>query len=416
MKHFYQTLYPKDWLILLLGLLSLIKVRVIGTFGLCEPIMVALLPYIIFKHRSIFRNRRLLILLSLCLLWLIGATISNIFNHSSDLDFLRGDGSIALYTAIIPVAYWCLYDKPKRVIYFFAGLAISAILHYYIQERPIMPERQAYKWIVYAFQYAIILIASLCIWKRRLSPVAYIILLSFGVWGLFHFSRNTFLVFTFATVLIFFAALIKKLTANPFAAQRAFNSNVFLLFVILGITFFGVKTTYEQLASSGSLGEWPQEKYELQKSSPVGLASGRKDFIISWEVIKESPLLGYGSYAKDKDLLAYRKARALDLLYPYEVEQADKATELFLPGHSHILGAWVYNGILGLPVWLYSLFLIALFFLKALYRQPSIAPILIVWSMLTVWDILFSPFANRPILAFFLCSILAILLPIKPNS
>lgn len=396
----------KDWLVFILGLLTMIKIRLLGTFGVSELIMFGLL-IIKAKENPFFQNRQAKTLFVLAILWAAGTLFTDVYRGSSDIDMAKGLFSVVFLILILPVAYWCLYDRVERVMYFMGGLAISAILNFYFQGNEEWDEFDVDVWQVYAFEYLAVFLSALMFYRKG-NSAGYLILFVFGIWSLFHMSRNVFLVFVISAVLIYVTLVFwKKAKENPIKAQTKFDRNIPAILLILSLSFIGIKDTYEHLASDGTLGMRAKAKYEMQKNSSLGLMSGRSDFFISWQLVKESLIIGYGSYAKDKDESAYQKSRKLGLEKNSAYLQ-NKVRQRFLPGHSHILGAWVYNGILGLPFWLYAIWIIISFFRRGLYKDISITPVLIIWSVIMFWDILFSPYANRPVIALFLAALVAL--------
>lgn len=399
--------HSKDWLVFTLGLFSMIKVRLLGTMGLSELMMMVLFVVEI-KDNPFFRNRHAKILFFLAILWAFGTLLTDLYQVSNAIDLAKGLFSIVFLILILPVGYWCLYDKIERLLYYLCGLSISAIIGFLFQQSINLDETSIDVWQVYAFEYLAFFIASLMFYKR-LPALGYSVLLGYGIWSLFHQSRNVFLVFITSSVLIYVTNYYwNRSNKMPKIAQAKFDKGFFLVAIILIFTFLGIKNSYEYLASSGTLGDKAKAKYEMQKNSSIGLASGRGDFLISWEMIKDSPIVGYGSYAKDKDELAYQKSKKFGLKNTDKYSQS-KIRNKLIPGHSYILGAWVYNGILAVPFWLYTIWLIWCYYRHCLYKKTIITPLMIIWSFIMLWDIMFSPFANRPIIAMFLSSLLVIL-------
>lgn len=397
----------KDWLVFCLGLFTMIKVRFLGTFGVSELFMICLL---VFKSKDahFFRNKDAKLLFNLALLWLFGTIATDLLRDSGSVDMLKGIFSIVFLILILPASYWCLYDKIERVLYYVAGLSLSAIIGFKFQQSVGFDEYEMDVWQVYAFEYLAVFVASLMFYKRK-SAIGYSVLISYGAWSLFHQSRNVFLLFVISSVTIFVMQSYMKNNHIPHrVAQKRFNNGFIKLLVVLSLTFWGIKGTYEHYASNGTLGERAKNKYESQKNSSMGLVSGRGDFFITLKMIKESPIIGYGSYAKDKNELAYQKAKELGFKSDLEYSQ-QRIRRTLIPGHSYILGAWVYNGILGLPFWIFSIWLIFKFIFHGLYSDVKLSPLLIIWSAIFMWNILFSPFANRAIIAMLLSALIVTL-------
>lgn len=405
----------KDWLVFILGLFTMLKVRLLGTFGISEIIMIPLFV-VTAKNNPFFKNKKAVRLFTFAILWAFSTALTDLLRESTLEDSAKGLVSIIFLILILPVAYWALYDRPQRVAYYLAGLAISSILGFEFQDSIDLNESDADVWQVYAFEYLAVFIAGLCFYRNR-KALGYAALIGYGVWALYHSSRNVFLLFLTASILIFLVYHFNKHQISSTQSQIRFNKHFLIIASVLLIGFIGVTNTYEHLASTGALGQAAKVKYDLQKNSAIGLASGRADFFIALKMIEESPIIGYGSYAKDKHELAYQETKELGLKTKGLYLQ-HKIRNKFIPGHSYILGAWVYNGILSLPFWIYSIILIAQYFKKNLYSDLRITPIMIVWNLIMLWNIFFSPFANRPVIAMLLAALLAIQsqLTIKSNK
>lgn len=398
---------PKDWLVFILGLFTMIKARIIGTFGVSELIMVYFLLFKVRDNPFFYdsKSRRLFIL---AVLWGVGAAITDLYRSNTYIDSLKGLTSIIFLILILPVGYWCLYDRVKRIMYYFAGLSISAVLGFYFQKSVNLDEYGIDVWQVYAYEYLAVFIAGIFFYRKKYI-FGYMILFGYGLWSMFHMSRNIFLIFIISMLLICMVAHYWQVAnEDDFTAIKIMRGNFVKMLLILGIGFIGIKSSYTYMASSGMLGERAKLKYEMQSTTKMGLKSGRADFFVSMALIQDSPIVGYGSYAKDKDERAYEKFKEIGLERNVKYKQS-LVRQKMIPGHSYILGAWVYNGILSVPFWIYVVYLLISFMAKGVFYDMRITPLLIIWVCMTLWNVFFSPFSDRPILAMLLTSILCIL-------
>ena len=89
-----------------------------------------------------------------------------------------------------------------------------------------------------------------------------------------------------------------------------------------------------------------------------------------------------------------------------------------IPTHSYILGAWVEAGILGVPIWIYLMWLIvrALYAILKQHLFPNVLVTLAGFSLL--WDIPFSPFgtSSRFLVPAQICIMLAALRSLKSTQ
>lgn len=389
----------KDWIVFIIGLLSCIQVRIIGTFSIAEVIALLSLPIV---GLSCLRNKKIATFMTMLCVWLLGVIIADIWNETPQIDAIKGAFNVILFIAIIPFIYWSLKDNIYRMLYYAAGYGISGILQWRFFISTGANEYHAQVWLSYC------LIGFICfigyyLYSIGRKAASYIVMEGFAFWTLFNESRHLFLVISLGIVILI---MIGNVTKNNWQfKQRKLMRNIIPLGIILGVAFLGVTKTYSHLASEGHLGERAQRKYEIQHSTKMGLASGRQDFILAIHTIAANPIWGYGSYAKDKDGLNYKLLRQIESKYYAQILYTSTYQEM-LHGHSYILGAWVYSGILGALFWIYVLGVIIKFTRRYLLSYPKLTCYFVISISLMMWNILFSPFANRLNFAYFIIPML----------
>ena len=381
-----QNIGKKDIFVFVIGLLAMVKVRILGTFAIAEIMAFIATPFI---ASSLYKNnknaRRLL---KYGILWLVGVLIADFVNETPIQDALKGIFNVIFLLMLIPFVYWSLYDKPQRFMFYYAGFAISSLYNYYNQKIPTLEtEFEREVWFVYAIYSLFIFISGILYYydKRRIS---YFVTIVFGLWSLFNSSRNIFLCQSLAVVILFYIDKIHE--SNFYNKILIYKKKTSQLIIMLLLGFVAIVNIYETMAANGTLGERVYEKYIAQKYSKDGLASGRSDAFQSLYAISLNPLFGYGSYAKDKD----------GIIREYNIKRniivSNKEDEGMLPGHSYILGAWVYAGIFGFIFFAFVLKFILMCISKGvlLYNQ-QLTGIGMYTLVSMVWNILFSPFADR---------------------
>ena len=383
--------YPlerKDILVFIIGLFSFVKVRVMGTFGISEILcfglyLVVANPLLWMKHKGVTN------FFLMTMLWLIGVFISDRYNDSNLTNSLKGLFNVVFLLGLIPFVYWALYDKPSRMIYFWIGNAISSLISFYFKQSIDLDEFSFDVWRVYAWYYPFIVLSGILYYKGK-TLLSCVVIEAFGFWSLFHMSRNVFLTVTLSVCVILFLNSIINKDVSIDERIRLFKRKTLPLLFVLGIGCLGISYTYEYLASNKILGERAYQKYYMQKNSELGLTSGRSDFFRSLYLAKNKPLFGYGSYARNNE----------GMLESYYIEHnleydSFKLKDSMMPGHSYLMGGWVYAGILGLIFWLYVLKLIGKYLLNGLLRDNKLIGINVLLTFTTLWNIFFSPFANR---------------------
>lgn len=388
----------KDIFVFIIGLFSMIKFRLLGTFGISE--LMVFLSYLCINPLYAQENKQVRQLFIFLFIWLIGVIISDQVNHSGLENSLKGAFNIVFLILLIPFAYWALYDKPERMLYFWAGVAISSILGFRFQRVELMNELSADIWLVYAVKWIFLFLGGWLYYKNH-RKIAYVVVLSFALWTLWHLSRNIFLTLTLTTAILIYIGKIDE--GNKVYKYHLYRKRMLKIILVLFVAFICIKYTYESLAENGTLGERAKEKYEFQSKSEIGLVSGRADFLTALYAISKKPIWGYGSYARDRDHIIRDFNTLMGLPYFGERKGGN-----FVPGHSYILGAWVYAGILGLFFWIFVLKKIFIFLRYYLFNKPKLIYINLLLTSNFLWDIFFSPFSDRLNFVFYILVIIII--------
>lgn len=392
----------KDLLLFFVGILSLIKVRFFGTFALAELLAIASIFFI--PWWRCLDNKKVRTLISLAFLWLTSVLISDLYNDSTFINSIKGAFNVILLILDIPFVYWAFNDRPRRILYYWLGVGIGSLIQFYYFSS-YESEFEYDVWRVYAYDIGFIALSGY-LYFRGLKKISLIVIEGFAVWSLFHSSRNIFLCATIAVVLLMYIERI--IHGGVSQTMATYRKKTLFIFGSVALGAIIASNAYEYTASKGILGELAYNKYQMQKNTEAGLASGRLDFVISWHLITENPIWGYGSYALDKD--GY-KNRYLER-HGYEVQGEEKEDNM-LPGHSYFLGAWVYSGILSVPFWGYVLYQLFLCLSCGTFlKQPRIMGLVVLLMCSYLWKILFSPFADRILII----SFLMILLFLKSNN
>ena len=386
-----KTLTTKDLFVFIIGLLSMIKMRFLGTFAVSE-ILIFASYFFISKPFAFRKDKNIVRLMVLSFVWLLGVVVADLYNNTDTEDFLKGFFNVVFIIALIPFVYWAVYDKPQRMMMYWLGVGISCVLGFYFQRMSELTEYDASVWLVYAYYPLFIAIAGWLYYKGR-RILGCIVIEAFSVWSLWNMSRNIFLCMTFAVALILLIGEVNK--TNVAAKYRAFRKRMpitLLSFVIVGL---GIFTSYEYLAKNKYLGEYAYRKYIIQKNSEQGLASGRADFFESVALVYKNPIMGYGSYAKDQK----------KIINPYATDEGATikvGERMMLHGHSYLMGAWVYSGILGFIFWAVMIIYTLRFLYRGVFFEPSLIGINVMLAFLMLWNMLFSPFADRLNFLFFI--------------
>lgn len=361
-----------------------IEIETIGRLFATDIIILAIFPLILFTKHKRFKDRIVRLVIFFGVLWLCSQILTDIVRNTQSYDYYRGWAKICVSLIHFTTLYLLIYNRKRRLVLFALGLSIGGIIEYY------------YNPGIYAIDYPwkfglgmpvtllIVVVASL-LYKR--SFILSVSLLSFA------FMLNLYMDFRSLSGVCFLSTIHLSLQwwwAKTNKYQNYISTKqLFTIGACLSISSYIFITGYGQLANQGFLGVRAQQKYKLQSSGDLGiLVGGRSEILVASQAIINSPIIGYGSWAKDylyADSLNYLLR---DLGY---IPSAFNDLEL-IPTHSHFFGAWVEAGVCGALFWGF-IFILAVRFLTVFYQTKNNLNILATFiAFFLMWDILFSPF------------------------
>lgn len=390
----------KNAFLFLVGLFSMTQIRLIGAFPLCEFVTVPIAFLLLSKISRYFTNKRFRNIMILGILWFGGAYVSDVYNNSQMVDTLKGLGTIALFLANLIFSFEALKDNIYRIVWFLAGAFLSSILQLFIFTSITLQQKMIEDglvgvwdiWGVY-FIAPIILIFSFCYYASHRKLVITIIFL-YAIYSIFNMSRNQFLIYSLVTLLLVYLGPVKSYKEG-FIKQRFLQRRFLRYFLLILLGLIVVKQSYEYLAEQNYLGEKAYRKYQQQQiDSKLGLASGRKEVWMGLYAVKDSPILGFGSFAQDKNNYALNFLQKFDpdnlaAMNSFRYRHSE------IPAHSHIVGAWVWHGFGGLIFWIYIIYLVLLFLWKYSLKDPALIAFSFLMCFIFLWNIFFSPFGDR---------------------
>lgn len=390
----------KDYFIFFAGLIGTFSLRILGTFYLIE--ILAFVSYLFIPWRRYARNPRMVKLLKFAFLWLLGAIFADLWNHTGQTEMLKGWFNIIFFIGLLPFVYWALEDNPKRWIWYVAGNGISSLLSFYTVRGENFADRAYEIWQLYAWGPFVIGCASVLYYrgKHKLAMLTY---LGWAFYSLYGGSRNMFLNISLAVCIMYMVDKFKERSLGEKIVR--FKSKLIPVFVGLLIGALCVDTIYENLASTGALGDYAYEKYMQQKySSGNMLQNGRAETFLGLEIVMQNPIIGYGSFATYKSGM-FDSGDITNKLNSYY----DGVDVEYLPSHSHVVGYWLYHGILGGLFWMYILFLMwKLFKSGAFMYEPKLIGHCLYFTVAVLWAICFSPFGQRAPMAFYIAYLIVI--------
>jgi hypothetical protein len=324
---------------------------------------------------------------------MLGTVISDVYRQTEFGNLARGWSRVITFAAYFIVLRTLIGDRLHRVAYWAIGYGLGAILRFVLYSDDYF-ETNPFKFGLGLAVYDIILVVVPVLVPVVIRSVVVntAFLLGLGAYALYSDYRSMFLMLVATAVISGIWIVLTRLQVRRLSAPF-----LIVVAVVAGSALYGAKLSYEHLASTGTLGPEMQEKYEMQSSADTNiLFAGRTELFVSWEAIKDSPIIGRGSWAADPYYVQLRRAR-LESAGFTSGALADFEEERYgtlIPAHSVFFSTWIEAGILGVPFWVTILVLAGRF----LYNMPRLNTILINLFVLNIihliWDVLFSPLST----------------------
>jgi hypothetical protein len=382
----------EDALCFVVPSLSCIEVNLIGRMFITELALLCLLPFLILRRGALLKDKLPRMVLLLGAAWFASQVITDLIRNVQMDDLLRGWAKIAFTIINFSALYLLMDRKPRRFVLYSAGMATGFLLQTHTTPDPgfgVDPWKFGYSYPFTSYGVvAAVFIQNLAA-GRWIAPAVLIIL---GVVNFYMGTRSVGLTLFMGAGLLLFKDLGRNFLAHH-------TKLVIVAAVILGcVGLWGVIQGYEYAAASGFLGPDAQEKYETQTSGDLPLIlSGRPEIVGAVMAIADSPILGHGSWAKDKEYVIQLMETMQRLGVEFRIDTKDdpEYSEL-IPSHSHLFGAWVEAGVLGAVFWTFALVITGRALLVFLTSERNWLDPLIVQSILEItWTILFSPYGAQ---------------------
>ena len=351
-----------------------------------ELLLIGLLPFLLLVRGRMLAEPLPRTFLALLALWLAGQILTDLVRETELRDYARGWSKIVFTALNFCALYLLLHGSRRRLVLFGLGLATGEVLSHAIAPSVFA---QSHPWKFGMGPPAALLAALSAMWR----PLSSLPLLP--AMPLFLICAYSTLVGARALAGIALSASFYILVQQVLGRRnddfvRPSTLRVFL-FGATGVTLAAfLLYAFDLAIETGYVLEEVAATTRRQSEGAFGLLlGGRSELFASGRAVMDSPLLGHGSWAKSPDYAA----RILDArLQGYAVHLTSHFETDLIPTHSHLMGAWVEAGILGIAVWLWS-FVFVVRVLAHLYRiREPLGPLVAFFGFLILWDILFSPF------------------------
>jgi O-antigen ligase len=367
------------------------SVNVIGQLPGNEIIILSLLPVMLVIHpRRAFR-REYLWFYVLVFGWLFGTVAGDLYLGTTVASSIKGFARVVFFAFDFMALAIMIKDNTRRMIIFLLSIFVQMIYAMASFRGDFLTQ---WKFGGSSIATIIALLISSHFYSRRRYGVCLAIVL--GIAGLnlifaFRSQIATDLVSAVLTLPIF--ATRRRANDQPSRARRLFQ--ITSLLVLAGSAAYLSNAVIKYAADHGVFDESIQQKFQTQSAGKLGvLVGGRPETLVAIQAIRDSPIIGHGSFAVDPKYLQLKQ----DIMYEYDYVDTDTADdsegEPAIPTHSHLTQAWVESGLLGGIFWIYVLVLTFRGILQVVFERPGLAPLYSYLLLNFVWNILYSPFGS----------------------
>jgi O-antigen ligase len=389
-----------DAALFLLGAAGVFSLSLVGALPYSEVLLLTLLPALLLTRGKRAFDRQYLWFYILAGGWLLGTQIADIYNGIPSYNRMKGTARVIFFILDFIGLAILINNKTRKILVFALSLATLLFL-----ESMQFSSDFLLQW-KFGLSHALAMMALLVsahYYKRRRYGICVAIALLLALVNFRYGARSQLVIHVISAVLIL-----------PVfdSAQRQFSSargtpnavRVLVLLAMAGGVAYAANAAIKYAAEKGIFDESTNSKFETQSQGDYGvLVGGRPETLVAIQAIRDSPIIGHGSFAFGVKYLELKQ----DIQYEHGYSDSDEPEDTefpVIPTHSHLTMAWVEGGILGGICWIYVFILVLRALLRLTTLRPNLAPLYSYLLVNFLWDILYSPFGsvNRMRAAFFI--------------
>ncbi len=384
----------------LFGAAGAYSANIVGSLPGCEVVLLPMLPVLLLARGKRAFDRRYLWFYILTGAWLLGTLIADAYNGIGAFNRAKGIARVVFFALDFMALAILINNKTRRFVVFALSFA-TVMLVGSLQFRGDFLEQWKFG-VAEGVAVPALLLSSYFYVKRRYG-VCFLIAMVLAGLNLRYGFRSQLVVQLVAGVLILpLFDQARTWRSGSLAAQNRWK--VLVLLALAGGAAYAANDAIKYAARSGLFDESTRAKFEGQESGDYGvLVGGRPETLVAIQAIRDSPIIGHGSFPYGQKYLQLKQ----DIQYEHGYSDTDEPEEVeypVIPTHSHLTMAWVEGGILGGICWIYILALTLRGVLHLNSLRPNLAPLYCYFLVGFLWDILYSPFGsvNRIWGAFFI--------------
>ena len=385
------------------GILNYVYIDFVGQLRGSE--LLALVTILIFGTLKIINQTAYLsnIMRGYTLL-LLGLIVSDIYNQSQPIDFMKG-WAMVIFGMLSTLFLTKQFIKNPKTIYIFLIFTFLASMVYNFSDtinlNKFSENTNFFKSKYKSTLLPTVALVTTFLWKSK-KFFSIIFLLSCGFLFMKFDARSSGAGLIIAALILFMQTI--KLNLQP---KKIFYALILTCFLSYGFYFYYINL----VLFHGFGGSNAQQLLLLENPyNPINLIlKGRSEITVTIEAIKEKPLLGFGSWAKDK---TGEYMRMLFVLFP----QGAPNPSAIIPKHSVLLGSWLWGGLSGLLGALIIGWTMLSMFIKTFRVKFFLNPIITIYFVESFWHYFFSPIGHIRITFPFIIAILLTGIHIRDNN
>lgn len=364
------------------GLSVEMEYELVGTLRVSELLILGFLGlmFAIGRGHTIFEIPFAKTVAVLGVLWLGAQFASDMVNHTSRVNMLKGNANIGMILVSVAGFVLLMRPDPNRFASYMFGLFFSRLITRLGGYSSDVAGTDYWDRFIGGWASVVLVLLLLYFMHKQFKPAySWGLLFLYGSVAIVFGGRAHGLIFLMTAVGLWFGAkgapdfILNASRRKVMKAGLALFVALFVIFqvyVFAGLQGYLNSKTKAQLLSTGN----PYNPVRV-------IMAGRGGVQVAVMAISDAPLMGHGSRAYNpKYILRGMRARAKERLTQ-------------IPVHSCILGAWVFSGILGVPFWVAALWM-HLQMYKSAVNTRHMQFIFLASLLLAngIWQIFFSAF------------------------
>jgi len=278
----------------------------------------------------------------------------------------------------------------KKYFWALSGWSLGLIIHALL-DPPDIITNQSLLW-KFGVGYPITLLFFIVLSIRKLN--VFFLFIGTLIISIVHFindARSLALFTLLSSFVVFFSSIQRQLPNKTGGTKSPLKAITQLLVIFVSLSIVMMLYLENQNENSKSAVKYREQTQTALILKPLSLlVSARSELIPQFYAVKSSPIIGYGSYALNTEVIKAKTNNFLTIRQSAYLQfRLEKSSQGLIPTHSSLFQNWVWFGILGVPFFL----LVLVRGIRSLVRF-DIPPILIFLVIQSSWDVVFSPYAG----------------------